>query len=484
MKIKEIIGLVKGELIVGDYEAEIGPIEQDTRLIQHGDTFIAFKGENTDGNNFIQTAIEKGATSVIVNVTNVDTMGKKCNVIYVEDSLFALHEIIKYKLQNSNIKKIGITGSVGKTSTRDLIYEVLSTKFSVFKNEKNFNSRRGMPLTCSKIANEEIAVVELGMDGKGQIYELASILNPEIAVITNVGSSHIGQLGSRLEILNAKAEIIDGIKENGYLVINLDDDMLQSIKTNWHLYNKNNINLITYGINNPEAIFNVTAIKEHDNLTEFTIDISGIKLNFTINSVGKHNIYNALVAIVVSKILELNTEEIQIGLNNLKSTERRFQKLELNNITVYDDAYNASYESIKAAIDSFSRLPKAGRFIYILGDIFMLGEYAEYYHRKIGETLSKIDNLDVLITIGTHSLFINEELTEKNIKLERYHFKDVDSFLENILEFQANDTILVKASNGMNFKKIIDVLKEKYKKEEEWKKLPMVIGTMKDLINL
>lgn len=469
MKIKEITNLIKGELIAGDYESEINAIEQDTRLIQKGDTFIAFSGESSDGNKYVDVAIEKGATNVICNLPSIDLKGKECNVIYVEDSLFALHEIIKYKLANSNTKVIGVTGSVGKTSTRELISEIVKEKYTVFKTEKNYNGMRGLPLTCSKIDNEEVAIIEMGMDGENQINQLSKIVKPEIGVITNIGSSHIGKLKSRENILKAKMEILEGIKENGYLVINIDNDMLNTAFETWDyntIASQKNISLVTVGINNDKALFNATNVHEYIDYTTFNCSIANVNIQFRINSIGTHNILNALIAIAVGKILELTTEEIQAGLDNLRSTERRLQKIELDKITLYDDSYNASYESVKAAIDVVSKRKVVGRSIYILGDVLELGEFSQRYHRKIGRKLAKA-KVDVLVTIGKESLHINEELSEKEITYTQYHYNNVDDFLENIIEFEENDTILLKASNGMKFIKIADYLKEKYKRIDE-----------------
>lgn len=460
MKIKEILNLIKGELLEGDYEGEINAIEQDTRLIQNGDTFIAFKGK-IDGNDFVNVAIEKGASTVIVNIQNIDTKGKKCNVIYVEDSLYALQEIIRYKMNNINTKVIGITGSVGKTSTREIVTEVLSTKYSVFKNEKNFNGLRGLPLTCSKIDNEDISVIEMGMDGLGQIDLLSNIVKPKIGVITNIGSSHIGILGSKENILKAKTEILNGIRNNGFLILNIDDEYLNNYSLSYKK-DERNISLITFGINNENAMFNATNIKEKAGKTYFNVNITPeINLTFEINSLGTHNIYNSLTSIIIGKIFDLTHEEIQKGLLNLKSTERRLQKIELNNFILYDDSYNASYESVKAAIDFLSKEKSKGRYIYILGDVLELGDFAEEYHRKIGDALTK-NKIDVLITAGENSIFINEQLNENGIKIEQYHFNNVDDLIENLIQFKENDTVLVKASNGMKFNKLVSYLKENF----------------------
>ena len=442
MKIKEILNLIKGELLEGDYEGEINAIEQDTRLIQNGDTFIAFKGK-IDGNDFVNVAIEKGASTVIVNIQNIDTKGKKCNVIYVEDSLYDLQEIIRQKMNNINTEVIGITGSVGKTSTREIVTEVLSTKYSVFKNEKNFNGLRGLPLTCS------------------QIDLLSNIVKPKIGVITNIGSSHIGILRSKENILKAKTEILNGIRNNGFLILNIDDEYLNNYSLSYQK-DERNISLITFGINNENAMFNATNIKEKAGKTYFNVNITPeINLTFEINSLGTHNIYNSLTSIIIGKIFDLTHEEIQKGLLNLKSTERRLQKIELNNFILYDDSYNASQESVKAAIDFLSKEKSKGRYIYILGDVLELGDFAEEYHRKIGDALTK-NKIDVLITAGENSIFINEQLNENGIKIEQYHFNNVDDLIENLIQFKENDTVLVKASNGMKFNKLVSYLKENF----------------------
>lgn len=462
MKIKEIIGLIDGELLSGNYDDEISEIKQDTRIISKGDTFIAFKGENEDGNTYIESAITNGASTCIINVKDYDLKGKKCNMIYVPDSLKALQKIIKYKMDNIDTKVVAVTGSVGKTSTRELIYEVVSTEYPVFRTSKNFNGMRGLPLTCSGIKDEDFAVLEMGMDGFGQLKELSEMVSPYIAVITNIGSSHIGKLGSKENILSAKAEIISGIRNNGFLILNADDPMLQSIISNWSKYQKDgkNINLLTYGIENKNAAFVANILEEDEKFTRFNLKILDQEFEFKINTTGKHNIYNSLVAICVSKILDISFENVAKGLLNMKSTEHRLDRFLTNkNMIVYDDTYNASYESIMAAIDVISSKKHYGRKVYIIGDVLELGEHAENYHRMIGQYIVT-KGVDLLITAGENSKYINEEVLKYLPNVQAFHFKDRNEIIENLNLLQEDDILLIKASNGMKFIDIVKVLKQ------------------------
>ncbi len=227
MKIKNIINLIEGELLSGNYEDEITHIEQDSRSIKRGDTFIAFKGEDFDGNTFFYDALENGAKTCIVTSKNLQPV--KANVIYVEDAQLALDRLIEYKMGLINPLIIAITGSVGKTSTRDIMANILSEKFKVFRSEKNYNERRGLPLNAINMPfDTEIAVLEMGMDTLGEISELSSLFRPDYAIITNIGMSHVEKLGSKENIFKAKLEIIDGMKEKGFLILNIDDDDLKS----------------------------------------------------------------------------------------------------------------------------------------------------------------------------------------------------------------------------------------------------------------
>lgn len=454
MKIKNIINLIEGELLSGNYEDEITHIEQDSRQIKRGDTFIAFKGENFDGNNFFYDVLENGAKTCIVTTKNLQPV--KANVIYVEDAQVALDRLIEYKYGLIKPLVVAITGSVGKTSTRDIVANILSTKFKVFMSEKNYNERRGLPLNAINIPfGTEIAILEMGMDMAGEISELSCLFNPDYAVITNIGMSHIEKLGSKDNILQAKLEIIDGIKEKGFLILNLDDEYLKVFADE----QKDNLfrvfKLLTYAMNDDEADILGKLIDMEEESMNVTVKYSDKIFKIETNLRGKHNIYNMLPGILIGLKLGMTEEEIQKGLERILLTERRMDKFTTkNNIIVYDDTYNASFESVSAGIEILKR--EEGRKVAVLGDILELGEFSEEIHRKIGEFLNE-SNIDLVITGGNDSRFINEEI----LNIKKQHFANASEITEQIEDLlKEGDAVLIKASNGMQFNIIANKLRE------------------------
>lgn len=454
MKIRDIINLIEGELLSGNYEDDITHIEQDSRKIKRGDTFIAFKGEDFDGNNFVYDAIENGAKTCIV--TTKDLKPVRVNVIYVEDALKALDRLIEYKFGIIKPIIIGVTGSVGKTSTRDITTSILSEKFKVFKNERNYNERRGLPLSAINIPYDtEIAVLEMGMDMIGEISELSCLFQPDYAVITNIGMSHIEKLGNRDNIFKAKLEIIDGIKDKGFLVLNIDDEYLN----NYVEEQKDNMfrtfKLLTYSSNNDNSDIIGKLIQMNEDNMSVTIKYGDKIFKIDTNLRGKHNIYNMLPGILIGLKLGLNEEEIQRGLERVLLTERRMDKFTTTtNMTIYDDTYNASLESVIAGLEILKR--EEGRRVAILGDILELGEFSEKIHREIGKFINE-NKVDIVITAGKESKFINDEL----VNIENYHFNNSEEIIENLEELLLNgDYVLIKASNGMQFNLIANKLRE------------------------
>lgn len=454
MKIKNIINLIEGELLSGNYEDEISYVEQDSRKIKRGDTFIAFKGDDFDGNNFFYNAIENGAKTCIV--TRKDLKPVKANVIYVEDAQLALDRLVQYKFDLIKPLIIGITGSVGKTSTRDIMHKILSEKFKVFKSEKNYNERRGLPLNAINIPMDtEIAVLEMGMDRLGEISELSQLFNPDYAVITNIGMSHIEKLGKKENILKAKLEITDGIKAKGFLLLNSDDELLSEYLE----YQKDNMfrtfKLLSFGIQDDEADLIGKLIQMEENEMSVTIKYGEKIFKIDTNLRGRHNIYNMLPGILLGLKLDMSEYEIQMALERVYLTERRMDKFTTTSgFTVYDDTYNASLESVKAAVEILRR--EEGRKVAILGDILELGDFSEEIHRKIGKYLNET-NVDFVITAGKDAKYINEELES----IKNVHFNNSEEILENLNELlEEDDAILIKSSNGMRFNLISNKLRE------------------------
>lgn len=462
LKIKDILKCTNGKLIIGDTEKECTNYSKDTRTIKKGDTYIGIKGEKFDGSSFWKDALSNGAETVIINnikLNEIEEYKKQNkNIIQVEDTIKAIGEMASYKMkiqkEKYNLKVVGVTGSVGKTSTKDIIANVLSKKYKVLKTEGNNNNHIGLPLTILRLQDEEIAVIEMGMNHLGEISYLTKIAKPDIAVITNIGTSHIGNLGSRENILKAKLEILEGMDKKK-IVINNDNDLLNK----WYLENKNNIEIHTFGIKN-ESEFNAKNIKLKENSSEFICENKNEKINIEVPVGGEHFILNALCGLTVGKLLNLNNEEIKKGIKDFKLTAKRMEINHLkNNITIINDSYNASYESMKASISNLKNM-NGERKIAVLGDMFELGDFSEKLHKEVGTEIYK-NKIDKLYLIGNYSKFIGEEAEKEGYKKENiFYFENKDELFNNLKNnLKSGDVILIKASNGMKLFEIAEKLK-------------------------
>ena len=433
---------------------EVSDIVTDNRKVTEGSMFIAIKGNRVDGHSFINSAYEMGAICVIAERDIQDDRP----YIIVEDSLTAIKRIARYYRENLDVKVVGITGSVGKTSTKEMISSVLSEKYNVLKTEGNFNNELGLPLTIFRIREEhEIAVLEMGISDFGEMTRLSEIARPDVAVITNIGICHMENLKSRDGILQAKTEMFKNINKDAVIILNGDDDKLSTIEE------YNGIKPIFYYADDISEK-NIYADKIQSN------GIKGIKcnihhnesdINVNINIPGRHMVYNALAAACVGKVFGLNDKEIKSGIEKLKPVSGRNNIIELDNITVIDDCYNANPVSMKASIDVLEFAE--GRKVAILGDMFELGSNEAELHAGIGEYISKTD-IEVIIFVGhliNHAFIKLSDTDAGNKKI--YYFDNLDEmFTELDKVIMSNDTILVKASHGMNFVKIVEYLKNNY----------------------
>ena len=452
--IKDILKVTNGNLIIGDENEKCKNFSNDTRKINEGDTYLGLKGENFDGNTLWKEALEKGAKTIIIqgidfskeDLTKFEKENK--NIIEVKDTKIALQKIAEYKrsLYGEDFILVGVTGSVGKTSTKDMIASVFSQKYKTLKTEGNFNNEIGLPLTLLKLEDHQAAVIEMGMNHFGEIRLLTNIAKPTISVITNIGTSHIGNLGSRQNILKAKLEILEGMK-NPRIVINNDNDMLNS----WNENNKEDIEIHTYGIeNDSEVMAKDIVLNENSSDFECIIGKESFKIHVPVG--GVHFVYNAICAIAVAKVYNISNEEIKKGIESFTLTKKRMDITDLkNNIKIINDAYNASLESMQASLKNLSSY-KNRRKIAVLGDMFELGEYSEKMHRKVGDEFVK-QNIDVLVCLGENSKFICEEAENLKGSLDNIkHFKNREDLIEFLKQFvKAGDVVLFKASNGMKF---------------------------------
>ncbi|MCI9063781.1 MAG: UDP-N-acetylmuramoyl-tripeptide--D-alanyl-D-alanine ligase [Clostridia bacterium] len=461
LKIKDIINCTKGNLIIGNEEKECENFSKDTRTVKAGDTYIAIKGENFDGNLFWEDAILNGADTIIIEEINIDQEKLKKyndlekNIIKVKDTKVALKQIATAKRNlYDKLMVVGVTGSVGKTSTKDIIANVLSQKYKTLKTEGNNNNDIGLPFTILRLKDEEVAVIEMGMNHLGEISELTKIAKPTLSVITNVGTSHIGNLGSRENILKAKLEILEGMNKP-LVVINNDNDLLH----NWYEDHKESVNTLTFGINNDSNCMAKNIIKKENNST-FICNCFEECFEEKVPVGGEVFILNALCASLVAKKIGLSNDEIKNGISNFELTKKRMEISELKNgCIIINDSYNASFESMKASIEYLSNV-NSNRKIAVLGDMFELGNYTEDLHRKVGREVVKY-NIDKLLTIGDNAKYIMEEAINQGMNKDNVvHLNTKKDLIERIKSnIKKGDAILFKASNGMRLFDIVEKLK-------------------------
>ena len=455
MKIKEILNVTRGKMLFGNEELEVENFSKDTRTIQKGDIYIGIKGEKFDGSNFWNQALDVGATAVLISNIQISKEEKEKykdkTIIQVEDTLEALYEIAKYKRSLYNIPVIAVTGSVGKTSTKDIIASVVSQKYKTLKTEGNNNNNIGLPLTILKLKDHEALVVEMGMNHFGEISLLTNIAKPTLAVITNIGTSHIGNLGSRENILKAKLEILEGMKIPR-VIINNDNDLLHK----WYEENKEKIEIHTYGINNSSDII-AEKIELGEEKSKFVAKTSSEKVNIDVPVGGEHFVYNALCGFMVGKILGLSSKEIQNGILKFELTKKRMDiRVLKNGATLINDSYNASYESMKASLKYLSSRTDF-RKIAVLGDMLELGDFSKELHEKVGEEVAN-DNIDVLICRGEFAKNIISKANE-NKKTQCILLQNNEEILSKLQEIlKEGDGVLIKASNGMKFYEICQKL--------------------------
>lgn len=437
-----------------DTNEEFTGVVIDSRKIQPGNLFIATKGERVDGHSFIPSAFEKGCIAVVCETLPETVMGP---CILVKDSFQALKDIAEFYRNYLSVKVVGITGSVGKTSTKEFVAGVLAEKYSVLKTQGNFNNEVGLPLTVLSITDEhEVAVLEMGISHFGEMHRLSKIAKPDICVITNIGQCHLEFLGDRDGILRAKSEIFDYIASDGKICLNGDDDKLRTIQklgkrvpvffgrsSDCNVYATD---IISRGLLGTNAKIHIKQEKTEEEIMDVSIPLP-----------GEHMVDNAMAATVVGKMLGLSSAQIAAGIAHVASVSGRSNVILAEHYVLIDDCYNANPVSMKAAIDLLDSANT--RKVAILGDMFELGEDEDKLHYQIGE-YAKEKGIDVVLCVGILSKNMYDGCSkERNGKLVKW-FQTKQELLVNVKDIvKENDTILIKASHGMGFLEIVDLLK-------------------------
>lgn len=448
IKIAEVIEATGGKLLSGSMDDCFDCIGKDSRAVKQGMLYVAIKGETFDGNKYAQSAMENGAMGCLVS----EKVESDKAVVLVEDTIVALGKLAKYYRNKFDIPYVGITGSVGKTTTKDMIACALSAKLNVMKTQGNYNNHIGLPFTLLSLEDyHEIGVTEMGMSAFGEIDYLASLVEPNTAVYTNIGVSHIERLGSRENILKAKSEMLAHLKDDGIVVICGDDDMLLK------LAEETDKKVISYGIENKNCDFFAENIKQSgENEMEFTICTKNEKYQGKIPVLGDHNVKNALAAFIVAINYGVEPDEALKALEGFEPGAMRQNIVKTNGKIIINDCYNSSPSSVQAGLKTLRQI-KGQRKVAVLGDMLEMGDMSEKLHRDVGGYVVDTKT-DYLVAVGDNSRFIIEGACEKGFGRENTKFfatnKEVIEFLDTFLE--EGDAILVKASRGMGLEEIVD----------------------------
>ena len=431
-------------------EKEITGVAIDSRKAAPGFLFVPLKGARVDGHTFIPQVMEQGA---LATLTEEDPSSLTCPCIHVESCEKALRDIAAFYRMQLDIKVVGITGSVGKTSTKEMIASVLSRKYNVLKTEGNFNNGIGLPLTIFNLTEEhEVAVLEMGIDHFGEMHELASISQPDICVITNIGLAHMENLGSRDGNLKTKTEDFDHLSPNATVILNGDDDKLSTVA---EVQGKKPV---FFGLSDQLDAYADGIVSQGLRGTDAVLHLPLGEINVHIPVPGNHMVYNALAGACVGMKLGLTLEEIQTGISSLKTIAGRTNLIDTGSLLIIDDCYNANPVSMKASLDVLR--DAKGRKVAILGDMGELGENEEQMHAEVGYHAAK-NKIDLLICTGKISSHMAEAAMANGGCGEVLQVPTMEALLTCLPSLiQSGDTVLVKASHFMHFEKVVEKLQE------------------------
>ncbi len=457
MYLEEILNIIEYKKIYNKLNPVIENFEETPEDIELNGLMFGVKRKKEDTNYSWKRAFSKGASCAIISIDNITKedeiylIKNNKTIVIVDDVRKSLAQLAKYKRDNINKIIIGITGSAGKTSTKDILHRVLSTEKKVAKSLRNKNSLVGLPITLLNTNDEEIVVLEMGMCSSQTIKKLTMMAKPNVAILTNVGTVHLANFNSIDEILEAKMSIVEGLDKNGIVILNIDNEYLNK----WYLENKNKYNIITYSINNKSNYQAEIIESDHEK--------SIFKLNndtYILNVAGECQVYNSIPAIILSEKYNIKSSSIKEALSNIELSCNRMEITEKNDIKYIDDSYNANLDAMKEACLVLNK--HTGRKIACLGSMLDCGNMENFVHIQLGKYLTKL-NIDIVITVGNVTNHINNEL-KKTGYLDNVNCFNVNSNKEasdiiNKIK-KSGDTILVKASGSMEFHEIVKQITE------------------------
>ncbi|MCI8828770.1 MAG: UDP-N-acetylmuramoyl-tripeptide--D-alanyl-D-alanine ligase [Ruminiclostridium sp.] len=450
MTVRELLEATGGVSLGGfsHWEKTVTSVETDSRAIHPGALFVALRGERTDGHRYIATALESGAAGCLTEEVP-ETLDNDKFYIKVPDTMVAIGQVARAYKARFPIPVVGITGSVGKTTTKDMVASVLGAKYRVLKTEGNFNNELGLPLTLFRLSRkDEICVLEMGMNHFGEIDYLTSLVCPDVAVMTNIGDSHIENLGSRENILKAKSEIFHYMKPGSLAVLNGDDPLLRGLE------GKITPSIIFCGADHhpPYQAKSIQQLGAQG--MKCTVHTPERAFEVTVPALGSHMIYPVLISCVIGEHFGLNEEELIRGIHAFVPTKMRMNVLHQGEVTILDDAYNANPQSMGAALEVLSQSGGTKR-VAILGDMFELGSLGPELHYSVGEYAGNVGNIDVLLAVGELARNIYEGAKASHVPAV-YYAKDkaeAKALLPQLI--QPGAVVLAKASRGMAFEELV-----------------------------
>ncbi|MBO1627660.1 UDP-N-acetylmuramoyl-tripeptide--D-alanyl-D-alanine ligase [Bacillus arachidis] len=453
--LKQIEQMMNGTGLVEEYaEIIVQGVSIDTRKIEKSNLYVPIQGERFDGHSFVEKAIENGAVATLWK-KDVQNPPTNIPVIFVEDTLSALQTLAKSYRDQLDVKVIGVTGSNGKTSTKDIVTSLLATKFKVQKTEGNFNNHIGLPLTILSLEeNTEMAVLEMGMSSRGEIEFLSKLARPNAAIITNIGEAHLMDLGSRDAIAEAKLEIVTGLQEGGVFVYNGDEPLLTNRVPQMNL----SAETVTFGDARANDYY-PTSVTLQATGTYFKMN-QDENIVFYLPVLGKHNVYNTLASMAIAKYFGVTWEEMKQGLVTLQMTGMRMEIVKAENgLTIINDAYNASPTAMEAAFHLMNGLDGFSKKVVVLGDMLELGNQEVQFHYEVGKLIDPA-RISYVFTYGRLGTQIAEgaKINFPNERVKAYDNKEeLVKDLKAIIDVK--DVVLVKASRGMKLEEVITMLK-------------------------
>ncbi|KAA9007756.1 UDP-N-acetylmuramoyl-tripeptide--D-alanyl-D-alanine ligase [Paenibacillus spiritus] len=439
-------------------DAAVSGVVTDSRKLSPGCLFVPLAGERFDGHDYGAAALAEGAGGLLWQRDKGPA--PEGNAVLVEDTLAALQRLASAYLKETAPRVVGITGSNGKTTTKDMVTALLATRYRVHKTQGNFNNHIGLPLTILSMPEDtEIAVLEMGMSARGEIALLTQIAPPDVAVITNIGESHLLQLGSRLEIARAKLEIAEGLKPGGLLILNGDEPLLAQVMSEPGFAGPKEMQTVRFGMDEANDDYPTGLLQTDGATSMFTCRTLGDR-TLTLPLPGMHNVINALAAIAVARHFGLDGAAITEGFGALKLTGMRIEVTKTAaGVTLLNDAYNASPTSMRAALEVLQGMKAGGSRIAVLGDMLELGEREIEFHREIGAGADP-ERIDAILTCGPLSRHLAEAARERGIR-EVHAFEDKEELGDLLVRLvRPGDVVLFKASRGMRLEEVLRRLQD------------------------